>query len=76
MHKILDGSCIDLVPTITERITLTFLDPPFNQGKKYGCHDDNMPEKKYWDMMKDVCTNIYNVTKDVAFFKPFQYHLS
>jgi len=49
---------------IKEEVVLTFLDPPFNQGKEYGCHDDNMPEKEYWDMMTTVCDNIYKVTKD------------
>lgn len=34
---------------------LTFLDPPFNQGKEYENHDDRMPDDAYWDWMRDIC---------------------
>jgi site-specific DNA-methyltransferase (adenine-specific) len=36
-------------------IHLTFLDPPFNQGRHYDAHDDDMPEEEYWAWMEDVC---------------------
>lgn len=34
---------------------LTFLDPPFNQGKEYRQHDDSMTDSDYWDWMREVC---------------------
>ena len=34
---------------------LTFLDPPFNQGKDYRQHDDTMTDADYWDWMREVC---------------------
>ena len=34
---------------------LTFLDPPFNQGKDYRQHDDSMTDAEYWDWMREVC---------------------
>ncbi|MDR1382975.1 MAG: site-specific DNA-methyltransferase [Planctomycetaceae bacterium] len=43
---------------------MAFLDLPFNQQKDYSLHDDNMPEKKYWAMMKDVCQAVYDITGD------------
>ena len=44
-------------------ISLTFLDPPFNQNKSYGNHDDQMDPGKYWDWMTEVCQLIYNHTR-------------
>ena len=47
---------------ITQRATnrlvsfdLTFLDPPFNQGKDYRQHDDSMTDSDYWGWMSEVC---------------------
>ena len=34
---------------------LTFLDPPFNQGKEYRVHNDCMTSEDYWDWMREVC---------------------
>ena len=40
------GDCRDILPGITgARAVVT--DPPFNVGKDYGGHDDNMPEAEY-----------------------------
>ncbi len=36
-------------------IDLTFLDPPFNQGKAYTSHNDDMCEEDYWLWMKEIC---------------------
>lgn len=36
-------------------IALTFLDPPFNQGKEYKLHNDKLPSSIYWEWMRDVC---------------------
>ena len=38
---------------------LTFLDPPFNQGKDYRRHDDNMTDAEYWDWMREICRLTY-----------------
>ncbi|MCY3832630.1 MAG: site-specific DNA-methyltransferase [Chloroflexi bacterium] len=43
---------------------LTFLDPPFNQAKDYASHDDDMPERKYWDWMAQVCGSVYAQTSE------------
>jgi DNA modification methylase len=46
------------------RIDLSFLDPPFNQGKEYRANDDDIPEEEYWAFMRRVCKLIYNRTSD------------
>lgn len=44
------------------QIDLSFLDPPFNQGKDYRVNDDDIPEEKYWALMERVCKLIYDKT--------------
>jgi DNA modification methylase len=46
------GGCVDL----------TFLDPPFNQGKDYTLHEDSLPDEDYWQMMRRVCEDVFKVT--------------
>ncbi|MDR1924106.1 MAG: hypothetical protein LBQ66_07000 [Planctomycetaceae bacterium] len=57
-YEILCGSSIDLLKKISCAVDMTFLDPPFNQQKDYALHDDDMPEEKYWEMMKTVCQGL------------------
>ena len=49
------GDCLDVIPKIKAEVSLTFLDPPFNQGKEYENHNDLMDGDDYWAMMKKVC---------------------
>ena len=35
-------------------IALSFVDPPFNQGKDYRCFDDSQDNDAYWDWMRDT----------------------
>ena len=61
-YKIIPGDCIKELERLTTTINLTFLDPPFNQGKEYAEHDDNMPDDVYWQWMREVCSKIYELT--------------
>ncbi|BCS91069.1 MAG: modification methylase MjaV [Candidatus Micrarchaeota archaeon] len=45
-------------------VTLTFFDPPFNQGKDYKYFDDELTSKEYWNWIKIVLEGINRVTKD------------
>ena len=45
-------------------IHLTFLDPPFNQGKDYRYFDDEQHPKVYWGWLKEIIQLIYDVTAD------------
>ncbi len=67
IHKVIQGDCETELEKLKDfeffkGIHLTFLDPPFNQNKDYNSHDDNMPEKEYWNWMKIVVKEIYNIT--------------
>ena len=63
--KIYEGDCIDILKSgqIKEKFDLTFLDPPFNQGKEYENYNDSIPHDDYWDMMHTVCKLVYRQTK-------------
>jgi DNA modification methylase len=60
---IIKGDCEEyLKQASAEVFDLTFLDPPFNQGKDYNSHNDKMPPPEYWAWMERVCKLIYDHT--------------
>jgi len=61
-HQLFCANSAKILPEITKKVDLTFMDPPFNQQKNYSLHNDDMPKEQYWDMMKNVCQKIYNNT--------------
>lgn len=65
-YKILEGNCLDILGSnqISQSVDLTFLDPPFNQNKDYAFHNDKLSSMEYWEMMKNVCQYIFNITSD------------
>ncbi len=65
-YKVLQGDCLNLLDrkSIESEVDLTFLDPPFNQSKDYDYFDDDLPDKKYWQFMKEVCAKILGLTSD------------
>ena len=63
-NKVYEGNCLDILPTIQDKIDLSFLDPPFNQNKDYKFHNDNLSEIEYWSMMLDVCKKIFEITSN------------
>lgn len=63
--EILQGDCLcrlDELELKEYRFALTFLDPPFNQGKEYSYWDDNLPEETYWEWMGQICHKILHIT--------------
>lgn len=69
MPKIIQGDCLEkLNQDVFHRegskaeVCLTFLDPPFNQGKDYDYFDDTLPEHEYWLMMQTVCSRVRELT--------------
>lgn len=60
--EIIQGDCTKELERLTTSIDLTFLDPPFNQGKEYSEHNDNMPDEVYWQWMQEVCSKVYDLT--------------
>jgi site-specific DNA-methyltransferase (adenine-specific) len=63
-HQVTSGDCLKILPELKTKIDLTFLDPPFNQGKSYAAHDDDLPESEYWEMIGEVCRKIFEKTTD------------
>ncbi len=71
MAKIVQGNCLEKLnkdvfhrEASAEQVCLTFLDPPFNQGKDYDYFDDTLPEHEYWLMMQTVCSRARDLTAD------------
>jgi DNA modification methylase len=69
--KVLVGNCGDLLNErslkkagIKMPVTLTFLDPPFNQGKEYAYFDDDMAAEDYWSWMSDICRRVHDLTAE------------
>ena len=49
---------------LKNKIHLIFLDPPFNQDKEYNKFNDNLPKEEYWNFIKRVVNEIYEITTD------------
>ncbi len=63
LSQILTGDCRQhLRDGAINNISLSFVDPPFRQGKSYRFFNDEQPEKMYWDWMKEVLHEIRCVT--------------
>ena len=65
-YKIFEGNCLEVLKEkkTSKSVDLTFLDPPFNQNKDYAFHDDKLSSEEYWEMMKNVCQGIFDVTSN------------
>jgi len=63
--KIIEGDCLEyLREGAIKNVHLTFLDPPFNQGKDYRYFDDEKNPEDYWAWMKEIVSHIYDATVD------------
>ena len=62
-YKIFKKDCLEWLRETTEDgINLTFVDPPFNQGKEYRYFNDTQPPDQYWDWIKDILRQIHKIT--------------
>jgi len=66
MHDplLIENDCEIYLENTLETFDLTFLDPPFNQGKDYKNTDDNLKPSEYWDWMKRICKLVYDKTSE------------
>lgn len=63
--KVVEGDCLKhLNEGSINNIHLTFLDPPYRQGKNYRFFDDNQPAWKYWSWLKEILHKVYEATAD------------
>jgi len=53
MNKVIQGDCIDILPTINEPFIIV-TDPPFNIGYHYNDYNDNLGSDEYYQMLHDV----------------------
>lgn len=64
-YQVLEGDCFEyLNKDYVDGIDLTFLDPPYRQGKNYRFFDDSQPEDKYWSWLVQILLKLYEVTTD------------
>lgn len=63
-HRVFNGDCREVLSSLRTEVDLTFLDPPFNQRKDYASCSDDLPEKDYWEMMREVCLQVLRLTAD------------
>ncbi|CAN5451541.1 hypothetical protein BH20ACI1_BH20ACI1_18320 [soil metagenome] len=63
-HRVIFGNCREILSDLTDNVDLTFLDPPFNQQKDYFSCADDLPESEYWENMRGVCANVFDLTTD------------
>lgn len=64
-YRVLEGDCLKyLNEGSINNIHLTFLDPPYRQGKNYRFFDDNQPAWKYWSWLKEILHKVYDATAD------------
>jgi len=64
-YEIVKGDCLEwLCSRRQPEVHLTFVDPPFRQGKEYKFFDDNQPEDKYWAWLGEVLSHIRRITVD------------
>lgn len=63
--EVVQANCLDWLENNKNiRVHLTFLDPPFRQGKtNYKYFNDSMPEEEYWQLLKEVISHIYEITE-------------
>jgi DNA modification methylase len=60
--QLLIGDCTEILDRLTQTVDLTFLDPPFNQGKEYPNHNDHLPDAVYWEWIEKICQKIFQIT--------------
>jgi DNA modification methylase len=62
-YKIFQKDCLEwLSEPKDSSIHLTFVDPPFNQGKDYKYFNDTQPPEQYWNWLEEILSQIYKAT--------------
>lgn len=62
-YKIIQANCTEYLAAQPDlKADLTFLDPPFNQGKDYALHNDALEDSAYWEWMGTACKQLFHIT--------------
>ncbi|HLM00786.1 MAG TPA: site-specific DNA-methyltransferase [Pyrinomonadaceae bacterium] len=64
IHQVINADCLKVLSSLKAPIALTFLDPPFNQQKDYASCGDDLPADEYWEMMRKICSRIFQLSSD------------
>ncbi|MDA8022147.1 MAG: site-specific DNA-methyltransferase [Gammaproteobacteria bacterium] len=56
--EIVAGDCLRWLRAATRKIDLTFLDPPFNQGRFYRRFNDKQEADAYWEWITEVLAEL------------------
>jgi DNA modification methylase len=64
VHQVVNGDCRKVLAELTANVDLTFLDPPFNQQKDYALHNDDLPDNVYWEIISDICLQVFRLTTE------------
>ena len=66
IHKptLLRGDCLDILRAHSAVYDLSFLDPPFNQGKEYRHFNDQQDSEAYWQWMSEVLAQVFRLTSN------------
>lgn len=58
MVQLFNANCMDILPEIIANVQnpIIVTDPPFNIGYKYRSYADNLTDKDYYAMLKNVCS--------------------
>ena len=61
---LLRGDCLRILRAQSTVYDLSFLDPPFNQGKEYRHFNDQQDSAVYWRWMGEVLAEVFRLTSD------------
>ena len=61
IHKI---DCLEGMRKLPDKsVDIAFIDPPYNVGKDYGIYKDNLSDREYIELMKNVINEFRRITK-------------
>lgn len=64
IDQVIEGDCLDILRQIPDdSIDMTFADPPFNLGKRYGSYNDRQKAQEYLEWSKKWLHELVRVTK-------------
>jgi len=65
VNQIICGDCLEVMSDFPDNsMDLIVTDPPYNIGKKYSKHKDNMPDELYWKWIKEIMSQCYRIMND------------
>lgn len=74
--RLIHGDCLEVLPALEAgSIDFVFIDPPYNVGKDYKTHNDNMPDALYLEWVAIFLSEMKRVAKSGCVYIPTKYKL-